>query len=155
MALTISRTERTDVMKYKIAQFMAGRNGTDDLSRFESIVALVAVILSYIIGKFVSSNAGAYICSLLWMLGIVLLVLCYVRTFSKKLQLRYEQNQRFLRKRAKFKSLFKSKKTQFDQRKDYRFFNCPSCKSTMRVPRGKGKVKIVCRKCGEAFIRKT
>lgn len=142
-------------MKYRLARFMAGRNGTDDLARFESIVALVAVILSYIVGSFVDSNGGMYICTLLWMLGIVLLVLCYVRTFSKKLQLRYEQNQRYLKKKARFKGLFKSKKTQFDQRNEYRFFKCPSCKATMRVPKGKGTVKIVCRKCGEAFIKKT
>ena len=41
------------------------------------------------------------------------------------------------------------------QRKDYKFFTCPSCKTTLRVPRGHGKIKIVCRKCGSSFTGKS
>ena len=43
----------------------------------------------------------------------------------------------------------------WSQRKDYRFFKCRSCRTRLRVPRGKGKLNIVCRKCGTSFQRKT
>ena len=29
------------------------------------------------------------------------------------------------------------------------------CRTLLRVPKGKGKIKIVCRKCGNSFIRNT
>ena len=30
-----------------------------------------------------------------------------------------------------------------------------SCRAVMRVPKGKGKVRIICKKCGTAFEKKT
>ena len=32
---------------------------------------------------------------------------------------------------------------------------CPSCRAWLRVPRGKGKLNITCRQCGERFTRNT
>ena len=45
----------------------------------------------------------------------------------------------------------------FDRLKDrqHRYFACPKCRQTVRVPRGKGKISITCPKCREKFIRKT
>ena len=43
----------------------------------------------------------------------------------------------------------------WSQRRDYKFFRCPSCRTLLRVPKGKGKIKVVCRKCGNSFIKKT
>ena len=34
-------------------------------------------------------------------------------------------------------------------------FRCPGCGTLLRVPKGKGKIKIVCRKCGNSFIKHT
>ena len=49
----------------------------------------------------------------------------------------------------------KLRREKWVQRKDYKFFTCPSCKTTLRVPRGHGKIKIVCRKCGNTFTGKS
>ena len=38
---------------------------------------------------------------------------------------------------------------------DHRYFRCPDCRQTVRVPRGKGKISIRCPKCGRQFIEKT
>lgn len=46
-------------------------------------------------------------------------------------------------------------KEMFVQRKDYKFFACPYCRAMLRVPRGRGKIKIVCKKCGSSFIGKS
>ncbi len=32
---------------------------------------------------------------------------------------------------------------------------CPKCGITTRVPKGKGKIRITCPKCGEIFQRKS
>ena len=50
---------------------------------------------------------------------------------------------------------FEMIKVRWTQRKDYKFFTCPNCKTALRVPRGHGKVNIVCRKCGTSFTGKT
>ena len=49
----------------------------------------------------------------------------------------------------------KIRREKWVQRKDYKFFTCPSCKTTLRVPRGKGKIEIVCRRCGSRFSGKS
>ena len=40
-------------------------------------------------------------------------------------------------------------------RKYYRYFKCPACHGTVRLPRGKGKLRISCPHCREVFFRKT
>jgi len=35
--------------------------------------------------------------------------------------------------------------------KDFKFFECPSCGHTLRVPKGKGKVRITCPNCQTKF----
>ncbi len=62
---------------------------------------------------------------------------------------------RYLQLRDEFRSYFRGAKDRFRQRKDYKFFRCPSCHTMLRVPKGKGKVRVVCRKCGTSFIKKT
>ncbi|MBO7290333.1 MAG: hypothetical protein J6U62_02605, partial [Bacteroidaceae bacterium] len=39
--------------------------------------------------------------------------------------------------------------------RSHRYFRCPNCKQTVRVPKGQGKINIRCPKCGESFIKKT
>ena len=45
----------------------------------------------------------------------------------------------------------------FDRLKDrqHRYYKCPKCRQSVRVPRGKGKISITCPRCREKFIRKT
>ncbi len=36
-----------------------------------------------------------------------------------------------------------------------RFFRCPACRAAQSVPTGLGQSKLVCRRCGEIFLRRT
>jgi glutaredoxin 3 len=38
---------------------------------------------------------------------------------------------------------------------DYTVTPCESCKKRMRVPKGKGKIKVTCPSCGHKFIKDT
>ena len=40
-------------------------------------------------------------------------------------------------------------------RKFYKYFHCPGCKSKLRVVRGKGKIFITCPRCGLRFSGKS
>lgn len=126
---------------------MAGRNGSDNLCRFLSVVVCVMVL----IGAFAGDEAA----SMLWGLGVVGLVYIYFRVFSKNLPKRRAENDKYLALRRKITGDFTGGRDRWSQRKDYVFFRCPSCRTMLRVPRGKGKIKIICRKCGNSFIKKT
>lgn len=131
-------------MKYRerMQQFMQGRYGTDDLGKFTLYLALFFCIISLF-----TKNG------LLNTLAILLIIISYVRMFSRKIYKRQAENQKFLS--LKYKVVNALHLNRLGQMKDYRFFKCPVCKQTVRVPRGKGKIKIHCPKCQNDFIKKS
>ena len=68
---------------------------------------------------------------------------------------RQQENGAYLRQRYKVTSAWRGAVDRWHQRRDYRFFKCPSCRTRLRVPRGKGKINIRCPKCSRQFIKKT
>ena len=135
-------------MKEKIFQFMAGRNGNDALNRFLLGAVLVLILLGTIFSR---SAVGR----LMLPIALVLMGFAYFRMFSRNRMKRAEENGRYLRLRESVLSNIRVAKEQWSQRKDYKFFVCPSCKTRLRVPKGRGKIKIVCRKCGNSFMGKS
>ena len=134
-------------MKEKLARFMAGRNGIDQLNLFLLGLDLVLLLLA----SFFRGSAGW----LAYLPVFALLGYSYFRMLSRNLVRRREENGKYLRARYKLSADLKIRREKWVQRKDYKFFTCPSCKTTLRVPRGHGKPKIVCRKCGNSFIGKS
>ena len=128
-------------------QFMAGRNGNDELNRFLLAVDMVLILLSVIFSRGVGR--------ILAPIALVLLGFTYYRMLSRDLIRRSDENARYFRIRERVLSALRVRKEQWVQRKDYKFFVCPACKATMRVPKGRGKIKIVCRKCGNSFMGKS
>ena len=131
-----------------MARFMAGRNGNDQLNRFLLLAAVVLLLLASILRRSVLGN-------LLSLLVPVLLVLTYFRMLSRDLYRRRSENERYLRELEKLRAKLRILRERWNQRKDYKFFICPSCKSVMRVPRGRGKIRIVCHRCGNTFTGKS
>lgn len=134
-------------MKEKLARFMAGRNGIDQLNLF--LLGLDLVLL--LAASFFRGSAGL----LAYLPVFALLGYSYFRMLSRNTVRRREENGKYLRLRYKLAAAWKIRREKWVQRKDYKFFTCPSCKTTLRVPRGKGKLKIVCRKCGSSFEGKS
>ena len=134
-------------MREKMMRFMAGRNGNDQLNLF--LYAADAILL--IAATLVRGQAGRW----MWLAVLILLAYIYFRMFSKNLTRRREENGKYLRLRYSILAGLKLRREKWVQRKDYKFFTCPSCKTMLRVPRGHGKIKIVCRKCGNSFTGKS
>ncbi len=134
-------------MKERLARFMAGRNGNDQLNNFLLILTLVIML----VGSFIGGGAARYV----MIFAMLLLGLCYFRMFSRNVYKRREENGKYMRLKYKFDAAFRLRRERWVQRKDYKFFTCPSCRTTLRVPRGHGKIKIVCRKCGASFTGKS
>ena len=134
-------------MKQRLLRFMAGRNGNDAFNRFLLVLILVLMLLSLFLPSGLSR--------ITYFLTVVLLGYSYFRMFSRNIYKRQTENAWYWEKRSRVVSSVRLLKERWLQRKDYRFFSCPSCRTTLRVPKGKGQIKIVCRKCGSSFVRKT
>ena len=138
-------------MRDRLARMFYGRNGVDKLSTFLWVVGLVLLIISSIVRRFVSNGVGYII----WVLALVCIVLSFVRIFSRNVAKRAAENERYLSIKNSVVNRFRGRKARFDQRRDYKFFKCPECKSVLRVPRGKGRIYVTCRKCGARFEAKS
>ena len=134
-------------MREKIARFMAGRNGNDQLNRFLLLVDIVLLLIAAIF----KDGIGRYVYPFVF----VLLAYAYFRMLSRNVYKRREENGKYIRARYKVSAALRVRHERWVQRKDYKFFTCPSCRTTLRVPRGKGQIRIVCRKCGTSFTGKT
>lgn len=134
-------------MKQKFAKFMYGRYGLDELSKFLSTISMLVLIASLFLTQTVKTVVFAA--------AVALLVYAYFRIFSKNYEKRRAENKTFLERRQRITERFRLRRDMWKQRKEFKFFKCPSCKAVLRVPRGKGKIRVVCKKCGTAFERKT
>ncbi len=115
-----------------LQRFMYGRNGVDQLSW---VLVALGLILN-LIGSILQLG-------LLCLVAYVPLLLALWRMFSKQVSKRRAENQKLLAFWNRLRD------------RQHRYFSCPQCRQTVRVPRGKGKVNIKCPKCGEKFIKKT
>ena len=134
-------------MREKMARFMAGRYGGDQLNRFIAVSGCVMLIVGMV--------AGGIVSLVLYCAAVAGIIWSYFRIFSRNIYKRRAENDRYLRFKRRMNSDVRLNKERWNQRKDYKFFTCPACRTTLRVPRGKGKINIVCRKCGNSFQGKT
>lgn len=151
-------------MREKIARFMQGRYGVDELSRFMTGASLVILILEMITRWYVLTLV-------FWAIFIVI----YYRMFSRDYGKRQQENQKFLNARYKFKAKwyqtfhkngssyngyssaggFEKWKREMLQRKDFHIYRCPNCSQKIRIPRGKGKIMVRCPKCYTEFMKRS
>ena len=130
--------------KDKMARFMYGRYGKDQLSRNLSLICLVLLIVT----MFVRNNV-------IYMIALVGIVYTYFRVFSRNISRRSEENEKYLKFHYKVVGKLNKIKFRITDSKTHRIFRCPSCSQKIRVPRGKGKISIKCPKCRIEFIKKT
>lgn len=123
---------------------MQGRYGTDDYTKFLIVVSLIFILLE---------NITSY--SFFSVIGLGLLVYGYFRVLSKNPPKRWRENQSYLKQKRKVINRISKLNWTWKQRKQYRFYKCPSCKQKVRVPKGKNKINITCPSCSTQFIKKT
>ena len=133
-----------DRLRERLNRFMTGRYGADHLG-------LCIIIISFVFGL-IAALTGWLILTLL---AYGLLGWEAFRFLSKKLSARRAENDRFLTFwwpiRTGIKDFFSKEKRD----KSYKYFCCPSCHEQLRVPKGKGRIRITCPRCGQRFEKKT
>ncbi len=128
---------------YRFFKGRYGSYGTDILTRFLLVVAVVCLLAS--------------ICTpldLLYYLSFIILIYCYFRLFSKNITKRYHENEIFNSFLKKLASPVRNIRQNAYQCKNYRIYRCPDCGQRIRIPRGKGHIIVMCPKC-KAEFRKT
>ena len=117
--------------------FMIGRYGGDQLNKWLLILGVVLMLIGSIFGRNTPWAAN------LSLLAYVPLIWCIFRMYSRNIEARRREN-------AAFVNFFNHLKD-----KEHRYYRCPRCRQTVRVPRGRGKINIRCPKCGNQFVKTT
>ncbi len=125
-------------------RFMAGRYGTDQLS--------FALLL---LGMILTMVANRLRMPFLMILSYIPFVLCLYRIFSRNINRRQMENNRFFKLWFPWKKRITEGINRQKASKYFRFYKCPNCKIRVKVPKNRGKIKIKCPKCRQEFIRKT
>ena len=141
----------------KLRRFLEGRYGGDSLNTVLSGFSL----LSFVVGLVLASvcrgkTAGTVFGIVFYLLAAAALALAVFRTFSRNKPARRAEFEWY---RSRVIAPVKRRRSEAASRraqsKTHRFFRCPKCRQTVRVPRGKGKIRITCHKCGEVFVKKS
>ena len=131
----------------RLRRFMAGRYGYDHLSRMLNIVCLACILVAMIFRMF----GGKYVYAVLYSAALLLLVWVLYRALSRNRTKRLAENQKYLKFQNAFFTKLKQWKAKWKNRKIYKYCKCPSCRLPLRVPRGKGEIKIKCPRCSAEF----
>lgn len=141
-----------------LRNFMLGRYGIDQLS--------IAMFILYFLIWLVERIFGLW-----WFafLTAALIILIVFRGLSRNIDRRRAENEWFLRFWSPVLAWWRNRgiraqarmqqhaarKARAQEQKTYRFFTCAQCGQSLRVPRGKGKLRIRCPKCANEFEEKT
>ncbi len=160
-------------MKERFFRFMRGRYGVDALGRFLIYCGLILALINMLFHNIVIA-----------IISVVIWCFAYFRMFSRDIYRRSNENNRYLSAKASVtggirnfwhrirqklsngtinnaqngSGSYSSRCNSFSgncYEVQYKVFKCPKCKQKLRVPRGKGKIRIICRRCTHEFIRRT
>ena len=131
-------------IKNALYRFMQGRYGAD---QFNNFLLMVAVLLALINSFFIRSPFfGLFVDAIL--------IYSLFRMFSKNIWKRQKENLKYMEMTRPVRTRFNLIKRNMTD-KEHRYFICPNCKQTVRVPRGRGKIEITCPRCKTKFEKKS
>ena len=143
----------------------------DELNRTMLISALVLTIIGMFFFEF--GTWPRYVFSAV---SAVLLILLVLRMTSRNQTKRNQENLRFLTVVTAVQEWFRrtfrkgsnaggsyqaprakksGKKPSWSEMRQYKYLLCPQCTQRLRVPRGKGRIRVTCTNCGNVFEAKS
>ena len=122
---------------------MYGRYGSDTLNKVLLVIYAAEVVVFTVLSLFVNPTP-------LWMslayfaLSMILIFVIFFRMFSRNIQKRRRENDKFC-------GFFKLRRNKFRDRKTHVYKKCPHCKAVLRLPKAKGKHTVICPRCKNRF----
>ena len=140
------------------------KRGLDELNR----ALLIAGIAALLAGLFFQYGTWPKI--LLTLIAVAALLFAAIRLFSANASRVYQQNMKYLTLVTAVRGFFRGKSggqqrphrakkvkknPTWSEIKHYKYLVCPQCAQRLRVPRGKGKLRVTCTRCGNRFETKS
>lgn len=124
----------------KVAEWLRGRQGPDDLAVFSVDLAVVIVLVN------VFARTG-------WLGWVALALVAYAmfRIQSRNLAARSRENAAFLKALGPARPWLQNPRAAWGELRAYKHVRCSSCKQRVRVPRGKGRLRVTCPRCKTKF----
>lgn len=131
---------------------MKNSYGFDRLSRDMLMIAVIIGIISFTLW---GSLAGMILCfSATFLTALVLF-----RTLSNNFTRRSDELRGYERIAGSihsfFAKLFNRSMNDVKTHRTYKYFRCPDCRQKLCAPRGKGKIRVTCSRCGTQFEKRT
>lgn len=124
----------------KMSAWAIGRNGADDLSSACTNVAVALVVVNLISGR-----------SAFALVALLLLAYAWYRISSKDVARRRSENAEVARRLGPVLAWLANPVAAAREARAYKHLTCPSCGQRVRIPRGKGKVRVTCPRCRTRF----
>ena len=144
----------------------------DELNKALLIACGVCYLLSFVLNRYAAAS------TLFRLLFAAAAIFLGVRLFARNPAARNNENMKFLAIVTAVKEFFHKPsqgtgsarrpastassgglldkwKQQWHEYRTYRYLICPQCSQRLRVPRGKGKIRVTCTKCRNQFVAKS
>lgn len=124
----------------RLSEWLRGRQGPDDLAVFSVNLAIVIVLVN------VFARTG-------WLgwVGLALVAYAMFRIQSRNLGARARENEAFLRALGPVRPWVQNPRAAWAELRAYKHVRCTSCRQRVRVPRGKGRLRVTCPRCKTKF----
>ncbi len=127
-------------IKQTFRSFMNGRYGGDQLSK----ILLWSGLALYLVGA--AANLPLFT-----LLGFAAYIFVLYRMFSRNVEKRRAENARYLAAKNRFRIRRSQAAARWKNRREFKYFKCPRCKSWLRLPRKVGEVTVTCGRCHNSF----
>ena len=130
-------------LREKLERFLQNRYGIDALGMLFVWMSLILMVVNIFLNSLI-----------IYLIQMSCLGYWVFRSFSKNIQKRYSENQKFEKFLNKLKNYFKLKRQIWKNRKTHVFTKCPHCKINLRLPKKTGEHRVNCPKCHNFFTFK-
>ncbi|MCC6098426.1 MAG: hypothetical protein DUD33_02250 [Coriobacteriaceae bacterium] len=129
-----------DNFKGKLEEFMRGRNGADELG----VACLELAVILAIINIFAGNGV-------IYVITLALLAYAIFRMVSTNVNQRRRESMAFAEKLGPVRPWISNPAAAYKNARTYKHATCPNCHQRVRVPRGKGHIRITCPRCKQKF----
>ncbi|MDI9590674.1 MAG: hypothetical protein QM302_06540 [Acidobacteriota bacterium] len=124
----------------RLMSWMRGRYGADELGNTAVGLSVLLLLLNLLVRS-------------QWLNVVALVPAVYAcwRMTSANVPARRGENRAFLEAIGPVAQWVRNPRAVLAERRAYKHLTCPSCKKKMRVPRGKGRMRVTCPSCHKKF----
>lgn len=131
-------------IREKLRRLLAGRYGPDELTIVLDGAALVLFLLGLLLRN------GTFT-----LLAFAAMIWAIYRVMSRKFDKRSRELQIWYGIKSRLTDEYKLLKSRWQDRKTHVYFRCACCRTALRVPKGKGSIRVTCPRCGNTVTKRT